>query len=144
MKNIIYQSICAICVICAMVSCSDMLETKSELVEFEKDNTLNHPTDSVYSVLGIVNRMQLIADRVVLLGEVRGDLVSTTEAASADLKRLASFDFSQDNKYNRVSDYYAVINNCNYFVAHADTALKNNRNPGIRACSAQPRAANRQ
>ena len=101
-----------------------MLETKSELVEFEKDNTLNHPTDSVYSVLGIINRMQLIADRVVLLGEVRSDLVAPTEAASADLKRLSAFDFSQDNKYNRVSDYYAVINNCNYYLAHVDTALQ--------------------
>ena len=34
------------------MSCSDMLETSSELVEFEKNNTLDHPTDSVYSVMG--------------------------------------------------------------------------------------------
>ena len=105
-------------------SCSDMLETDSELVEFEQDNTLDHPTDSVYSVLGIINRMQIIADRTVLLGEVRGDLVEVTEAASSDLKRLAAFDFSQPNKYNQVSDYYAVINNCNYFLAHVDTAMQ--------------------
>ena len=120
----IYKSVFAICVVCAMFSCSDMLETSSELVEFEEDNTLNHPTDSVYSVLGIINRMQIIADRIVLLGETRSDLVQTTEAASSDLKRLAAFDFSQPNKYNQVSDYYAVINNCNYYLAHVDTALQ--------------------
>ena len=107
-----------------MNSCSDLLDTTSELVEFEQDNTLNHPTDSVYSVLGIINTMQTIADRTVLLGEARGDLVITTNAASADLKNLAAFDLSQKNKYNQVSDYYAVINNCNYFLAHADTALE--------------------
>jgi hypothetical protein len=107
-----------------LTACSDMLETESELVEFEKDNTLNHPTDSVYSVLGIVNKMQMIADRTVLLGEVRADLMTTTEAATADLKRLANFDMAQDNKYNRVSDYYAVINNCNYYLAHIDTAMQ--------------------
>jgi hypothetical protein len=106
------------------VSCSDLLDTTSELVEFEEDNTLNHTTDSVYSVMGIVNRMQLVADRTVLLGEARGDLVTTTEAASADLKRLAAFDMSQQNKYNQVSDYYAVINNCNFYLAHVDTALQ--------------------
>ena len=106
------------------MSCSDMLETSSELVEFEKNNTLDHPTDSVYSVMGIVNRMEQIADRLVLLGEARGDLVSPTEAASADLKRLAAFDLSRENKYNQVSDYYAVINNCNYYLAHIDTALQ--------------------
>src|SRR5574344_1679806 len=107
-----------------LTACSDMLETESELVEFEKDNTLNHPTDSVYSVLGIVNKMQMIADRTVLLGEVRADLMTTTEAATADLKRLANFDMAQDNKYNRVSDYYAVINNCTYYLAHIDTAMQ--------------------
>ncbi len=101
-----------------------MLNTESELVEFQEDNTLNHPTDSVYSVMGIINRMQLIADRIVLLGELRGDLVQTTDAASADLKRLASFDFSQKNYYNQVADYYAVINNCNYYLAHVDTMLE--------------------
>ena len=105
-------------------SCSDLLDTTSDLVEFEQDNTLNHPTDSVYSVLGILNTIQAIADRTVLLGEARGDLVVTTDAASADLKSLAAFDLSQTNKYNQVSDYYAVINNCNYFLAHADTALE--------------------
>jgi len=107
-----------------LASCSDMLDTDSELVEYEKDNTLNHPTDSVYSIMGIINKMQIIADRTVLLGEVRSDLMTVTEAASTDLKRLAAFDFSQANKYNRVSDYYAVINNCNYFIAHVDTAMQ--------------------
>ena len=104
-------------------SCSDMLETESELVEYEKDNTLNHATDSVYSVMGIINRMQIIADRTMLLGELRGDLVTTTDAASADLKRLAAFDQNGANKYYKISDYYAVINNCNYYLAHVDTML---------------------
>ena len=107
-----------------LTSCGDMLETSSELVEFEKDNTLNHPTDSVYSVLGIIGKMQVIADRTLLLGEVRGDLMSTTDAASADLKNLSVFNFAADNRYNAVSDYYAVINNCNYYLAHVDTALQ--------------------
>ncbi|MBR5655197.1 MAG: RagB/SusD family nutrient uptake outer membrane protein [Prevotella sp.] len=107
-----------------LTSCQDMLETSSELVEFEKDNTLNHPTDSVYSVLGIISKMQVIADRTILLGEVRGDLMTPTDAASADLKNLAAFNFAADNKYNAVSDYYAVINNCNYYLAHVDTALQ--------------------
>ena len=115
--------IIGVCTICGLMSCSDMLETESELVEYEKDNTLNHPTDSVYSVMGIINKMQLIADRTVLLGEMRGDLMTTTPAASADLKQLAEFDLKSDNKYYKISDYYAVINNCNYFLENVDTAL---------------------
>lgn len=105
-------------------SCADMLQTDSDIVMYEKDNTLSHPTDSVYSVLGIISKMQVIADRTVLLGEVRGDLITTTDAASADLKRLSALDFSVENKYNSVSDYYAVINHCNYFIHHVDTTLE--------------------
>ena len=71
-----------------MTSCSDMLETESDLVEFEENHTLNHATDSVYSVMGILNKMQVIADRVVVLGEVRGDLMLPTQAASTDLAHV--------------------------------------------------------
>ena len=124
MMNKIYRFLCTVCVACSFMACADMLETDSELVEYEKNNTLNHPTDSVYSVLGILNKIQVIADRTVLLGEVRGDLVTTTDAASADLKNLANFELSKDNQYNHVSDYYAVINNCNYYIAHVDTAMQ--------------------
>lgn len=116
--------ICPLSFSMVFTSCADMLETSSDLVEFEKDNTLNHATDSVYSVMGIINKLQYIADRTVILGETRGDLVVTTEAASADLKNLSAFDFSKGNKYNEVSDYYAVINNCNYFLEHIDTAMQ--------------------
>ncbi len=120
----LYQFIIVVCVSCVLGSCADLMDTDSELVAFEKDNTLDHPTDSVYSVMGIIGKMQVIADRTVLLGEVRGDLLITTDAASADLKKLAAFDYSGTNRYNAVSDYYAVINNCNYFIANVDTALQ--------------------
>ena len=30
-----------------LTACSDLLDTESEMVEFEENNTLNHPTDSV-------------------------------------------------------------------------------------------------
>lgn len=113
-----------LCGTVAFTSCEDMLETDSNFVMYEKDNTLSDPTDSVYSVLGIINQMQKIADRSVLLGEVRADLVTVTDAASADLKRLSAWDFSQENKYNAVSDYYSVINHCNYFIHHVDTTLQ--------------------
>ena len=123
MKHII-QFFAVITLSAFLSGCADLMETDSELVEFEEDNTLNHPTDTVYSVMGIIGKMQLIADRTVLLGEVRGDLLTTTDAANADLKRLAAFDVTPDNKYNVVSDYYAVINNCNYFIQHVDTTLQ--------------------
>src|SRR5574344_903275 len=117
------QAIVALCCLASMVSCSDMLDTDSDMVEFAEDNTLSTPQDTLYSVMGIIRKMQVIADRTVPLGEVRADLMAPTDKATTAIKNVAKFDFSTKNEYNQVSDYYAVINNCNYFIANADTAL---------------------
>lgn len=110
------------------VSCSGLLDTDSEIVEFQKDHTLNSPTDSIYSVMGIISKMQVIADRTVLLGDIRSDLTATTSYANSDLKSLAAFEAQPGSRYNQISDYYAVINNCNDYLATVDTTLtKRNR-----------------
>ena len=70
------------------ISCADMLDTDSESVVLEDRNTLNHTYDTVYSLLGIFQRMQAIADRTVVLGEIRGDLVTVTDNVSEDLRDL--------------------------------------------------------
>lgn len=120
-KSIIFAAL-SISAMAGMTSCEDMLKTESTVVTFDKEDNLSNATDTVYSVLGIIQKMQKIADRTVLIGELRGDLVSTTDFATSDLKELGSFSTSKKNKYNKVVDYYAIINNCNYYLAHADTS----------------------
>jgi hypothetical protein len=127
----IYKLIFAICAICGVVSCSDFFDQESEHVIFTDKDHLNSATDTIYSVVGILNKLQAIGDRTVLLGEVRGDLVDITSTANSDLRDMAMFNIGDDNRYNQPSDYYAIINNCNYFIANVDTALKNNRNEYI-------------
>lgn len=106
-----------------LTGCADLMETDSELVEYEKDNHLDSPSDSVYSVMGIVYKLQTIADRTVILGELRGDLTTVQAAASKDLKAIANFTVDTENAYNRISDYYAIINNCNYFLTNVKKDL---------------------
>ena len=114
-----------------MTSCKDFFDQESDHVMFEDQHHLNNATDTIYSVTGIMKKLQNLADRTILLGEVRGDLVDITDAAASDLRDVALFNISDDNRYNNPRDYYAVINNCNYFLAHADTLLKNSRNDTI-------------
>ena len=113
------------------VSCEDMLTQDSDNVIYADNEHLIDATDTIYSVTGIINKLQNIADRTVLLGELRGDLVDVTSATSSDLRDVALFNVGDSNVYNSPKDYYSVINNCNYFLAKADTALKNNRNEKI-------------
>lgn len=127
----IYKFIFAVLAIGGFASCSDFFDQESEHVIFTETDHLNNATDSIYSVIGILNKLQAIGDRTILLGEVRGDLVDLTNEANSDLRDMALFTIGDDNKYNNPTDYYAIINNCNYFIANADTALKNNRNDYI-------------
>jgi len=108
----------------SLASCEDMLEQESDLVMYEEDNQLTSVNDTMFSAMGIVYLMQQVADRSNLLGEVRGDLTTVTADATTDLIALANFDADENNKYNNPKDYYAIINNCNYFIAHADSSYK--------------------
>lgn len=104
-------------------SCSDMLDTKSDMVEFAEDNKLNSAQDTVYSTMGIHRGIQKIADRTIILGDVCSDQLSVEANATSAIKQIANFEVDLENPYNKVSDYYAIINNCNYFIQNADTAL---------------------
>ena len=87
-----------------MTSCDDFFKQESADVLYADQEHLNNAVDTVYSVTGILGKLQAVADRTVLLGEVRGDLVSLTTVASNDLRELASFRVSADNMYNAPTD----------------------------------------
>ncbi len=107
----------------AVSSCEDMLETKSDDYIFEDDLHINSANDSLYSVMGILAQQQRLAERYVLFGELRGDLVEVPATADYSLQEIASFNVSGDNSYLSRSDYYNVINNCNYAIARMDTSI---------------------
>ncbi|MBP5339284.1 MAG: RagB/SusD family nutrient uptake outer membrane protein [Prevotella sp.] len=122
-------------IICSLLfsasACSDFIYDDSDQVTYADKSILTDDADTLWAVAGIMNKMQVIADRTVLLGEVRGDLVTLTNDAAADLRQLADFSTDGDNKYNQPRDYYAIINNCNYYLANADTTLRNSRNERV-------------
>lgn len=117
-----------LCACCGLLSCSDFFDQQPDHIIFAEENHLANATDTLYSVTGILNKLQSIGDRTILLGELRGDLVDITNDANNDLREIANFNIGDDNRYNVPSDYYAIINNCNYFIEKVDTAMKNNRN----------------
>ncbi|MBQ8157434.1 MAG: RagB/SusD family nutrient uptake outer membrane protein [Prevotella sp.] len=112
-------------------SCEDFFEQESDHIIYADKDHLDNAVDTIYSVTGIMDKLQALADRTILLGELRGDLVTITDYAPANVRQIANFNIDNDNIYNSPRDYYAVINNCNYFIANAKTDLKNNRNEYI-------------
>lgn len=93
------------------------------------DKAYQNAQDTLYSYLGIMRCMQDVAERQVILGEIRGDLVSSTDYTTDTLFAISNFEDPKDQSCSmlQVSDYYNVINNCNFYLHHADTsAIKSN------------------
>ena len=65
-------------------SCGDFLDQESDrVIPADKDH-LNNASDTLYSVIGVMNKMQALADRTILLGELRGDLSDVVNTTTAD------------------------------------------------------------
>jgi len=113
-------------IFCGLVgfqSCEKMLDVNSNGYLNTDDNKLNSPNDSLYSVSGILNLLQPLGEKYFVLGELRGDLMAVTDNADMNLQAIANFTATADNPYLSTKEYYAVINNCNYFLQHVDTSI---------------------
>ena len=111
-----------------VTSCEDMLKVDSKTLMLEKDVRWDSPVDTVYPVLGVIKKMQQVADRTIVLGEIRGDLVALGDKkhVEEDLQDLYRYDFKSlksGNKYDNPLDYYAIITNCNLYKAKVDTTV---------------------
>lgn len=118
-RSLLCMMCLALCTGMMFTSCSDMLEVESSRQNIDPE--IKEKTDSVFYAFGILQAMQQLADQYVLLGEVRGDLVATTKYTDNNLRQLADFSATTENKYDSAYVYYRVINNCNYYIAHCDT-----------------------
>jgi hypothetical protein len=120
MKKIVY-SIIVMFGLFATSSCEDMLMTGNDSMVTNPE--LDNKTDSVFYALGIAQAMQQLADQYFFIGEMRGELVTTTEHTDNNLRQLADYSATTSNRYDSAYVYYKVINNCNYYLAHRDTTL---------------------
>lgn len=101
----------------SLTSCEDMLSVDTG------DKTYVNANDTLYSYWGIMKSVQDIAERYVMLGELRGDLVAPTSYITDTLYSIANFEDPKDGSCSmlNIRDYYNVINNCNLYIHNADT-----------------------
>ena len=101
-------------------------EVDTTTVMFEEDHDFSQPGDTVFSVLGILDKVQDVVEKGVLLGELRGDLVKPVPLAGASNAwvDLARFENLEDATFNRYRDYYAIVNNCNFYLERADAEME--------------------
>ncbi len=116
--SIITFLICCISLCTMTTSCEDMLSPDNE------HHSYKPAQDTLYSYWGILKSLQNVAERYVVLGECRGELVDGTGYLSDTIKNILDFDMSKavdgSCRFLCASDYYHIINSCNAYLDNCD------------------------
>lgn len=124
MKKIISILLLAVVTSFTFSSCEDMLTGEMDR-NVEADELAS---DTLYAYWGILRGLQDIAERYVILGECRGDLVDGTQFIQDSINAILNFDpnaVDGSDAYHQISDYYKVINSCNAYLAKCDLGKVN-------------------
>lgn len=87
-------------------------------------NAYQNVADANAAVVGIYGKLQTIADRYIVLNELRADLMSPTINADANLKAINDHNETTANPWADPKPWYNLILNCNDAMYHFDDMLK--------------------
>lgn len=109
--RLIYTIVIAGCLIVSS-SCKKMFEVKPE-GQVDVANHYDNIYDANAAVIGIYGQLLEIADRYVVLNELRADLMRPTNNADQWLRQLNTHEVSEDNPWADPKPFYKIILNCN-------------------------------
>lgn len=110
--------VCAMTILLA--GCSDFFENDLTSVVDANGKVISTERDAFYQVCGILQQMQQIGDGRFISNELRGDLLTQTRNSSQDLRDIEFFEADTTNQYLNERKYYALVNNCNFFIDRVD------------------------
>lgn len=111
------------CSVAGFNSCVDA--DIEEAVEYKDFYATMDDADAI--VMGVYGKLMGIADRLVVLNELRGDMLDVTTNAETDLIDINSQKATAGNYWADVTPIYAVIQNCNDALYNFDIMLKTNK-----------------
>lgn len=101
-------------------SCKDFLNPDQEL-NITKDKLFDDWYEYRSVAIGLYGLQQKLVEQLVVLGELRGDLLTVTPNADADLVEIYNFKASKTNKYADPTNFYKLIAACNSFITQLKT-----------------------
>ena len=130
-KNIFALTLLALTTV-GITSCEDMLTG-----DMDRNVGIEEvASDTLYSYWGIYKSVQQVAERYVILGECRGDMVSGTEYVSDSISAILNFGMSGNtadgsNRFLKAADFYHIVNSCNAYINQADITTLSGLNKPI-------------
>lgn len=101
----------------SLASCSKILDVKPE-DELDESDMYRTVYDADAAVIGIYGKFVGLAERYVLLNELRADMLDCTVNADENLRQLSTHAVTESNPYANPRPFYEVIINCNDVLKH--------------------------
>lgn len=90
-------------------------------------NAYQNVYDADAAVVGIYGKFMAMADRYVILNELRGDLLNYTANADEALRQISTHSVTTGNTWASPRPFYELIINCNDVLGNFTMMLKNKR-----------------
>lgn len=101
--------------ISVLISCERFFDPEQELIR-EKEEMFADWIEYRSAELGLYALQQNLVEQLVVLGELRGDLLNITENADPALIEVYNFNIQKDNPYASPTNFYKLISACNSLI----------------------------
>jgi len=110
----------------SFTSCQDILDVNAKEV-VEASENYHNAYDADNAIWGLYGKVSKLAENVVVLNELRADLMDVTPNATVDQTDINNHTENASNKYCDPSPFYEVILNANDILSNFDKMLAENR-----------------
>lgn len=96
----------------SVLSCEKFFDPPQEMI-LDSEMAFSDWNEYRAAGLGLYKLQQDLVDQIVILGELRGDLLEVTPNADLDLMEVYNFQMGPENKYGSPIPFYRLIGACN-------------------------------
>ncbi len=108
--------------ILSFTSCQEYLDVEPQ-DKLNSDQVYRDVFDADAAIVGTYGKFMQLAEKYVLLNELRADLMTTTRNSDPELIELSQHSVTAENRFANPKDFYEVIQNCNDNLKNFDVML---------------------
>jgi len=126
MKRLNFWSLALLMSAVVLSGCKKVFDIKPQ-DQLDQSQAYQNVYDADAAVVGIYGKFMSLADRYVILNELRGDLLNTTSNADEALRQVSSHTVTAGNPYASPRPFYELIINCNDVLENFQMMLREKR-----------------
>ncbi|MFI8379440.1 RagB/SusD family nutrient uptake outer membrane protein [Leeuwenhoekiella sp. NPDC079379] len=108
--------------ILSFTSCQEYLDVEPQ-DKLNSDQVYRDVFDADAAIVGTYGKFMQLAEKYVLLNELRADLMTTTRNSDPELIELSQHAVTTENRFANPKEFYEVIQNCNDNLKNFDNML---------------------